>query len=160
MIIVYKTRNEGAYHIEADDDLEELLSAYKWRVNPAMKAGKPILRVVGTHQISKKIVTLQRLILNEFDRKKVILQYEEGLNFRRKNLYIITTSDNQARKKKSKRSTSQYFGVHKKSNVFIASITRGGKTTYLGCSADEEEAARIYDMGAKKLHGKSAQLNF
>lgn len=161
MVIVYRNKNNRVFHIIVDDDMEVIVSAYKWRANPAEKAGVPILRIVGSHKITGKIVTLNRLILNVFDRKKIITQTVEGLDFRRKNLNVINYSEYLASKQKSKKGTSQYFGVYKRpSGIYTASITKNGVTTYLGSSRDEVEAAKMYDMAAKKIHGKSARLNF
>lgn len=39
-------------------------------------------------------------------------------------------------------------------------IRANGKRIYLGSFEDEMEAAKIYDIAAKKYHGEYASLNF
>lgn len=161
MILSCKTKGTGAYSVMVDDDKADILSQYTWRANQAMKAGIPILRIVGTHKVSKIKVMLPRLLTGISDLKQVVRQKEDGLNYTLRNLEIVSRSQHQAFKAKSKNGNSKYFGVHlSKNGSYIASITKNGTTTYLGCSKNEEEAAEIYDLAAKKLHGKSARLNF
>lgn len=57
---------------------------------------------------------------------------------------------------------SNYTGVHRErpSHRWRASITANGKRVSLGRFDNEEDAARAYDIAAKKLHGRRATLNF
>ena len=55
-----------------------------------------------------------------------------------------------------------YRGVswHKGDRRWRVKIKAYGKHHYLGNYADPEEAARVYDLAAKRLHGPNAVMNF
>jgi hypothetical protein len=58
--------------------------------------------------------------------------------------------------------TSAYRGVSwlKKTGQWRAQIRHQGRDQYLGCFADEGDAAWAYDARARQLHGAAARLNF
>jgi hypothetical protein len=55
---------------------------------------------------------------------------------------------------------SQYRGVHKQNQKWVAKIGFAGKHLYLGVYATDEQAARAYDAKARELRGDQARLNF
>eukprot|EP01047_Picozoa_sp_COSAG01_P046408 COSAG01_NODE_4355_length_5108_cov_4.680176_1_plen_270_part_00 len=67
-----------------------------------------------------------------------------------------------AMRQKQQRGTSAYRGVSwsKQTGKWVASIRHQGRQQFLGCFADEGDAARAYDVRAGRLHGASAKLNF
>ena len=83
-----------------------------------------------------------------------------GLNNRRNNLRVATTSQNQAnqRKSKSRITSSRYKGVslHKQTGKWVAWCA----DWYLGLFVNEKEAAEMYDIAAVMRYGKFARLNF
>ncbi|KAK8820054.1 hypothetical protein WA538_002152 [Blastocystis sp. DL] len=56
--------------------------------------------------------------------------------------------------------TSGYRGVYSRSGKWNAQIQYNGKKLYLGSFSSEEEAARAYDIAARRYHGSKAILNF
>lgn len=73
-----------------------------------------------------------------------------GLDNRRANLRFVTHAQNLANQRPQQGRTSRFRGVCwlRRDQVWRAQIKSGGKTCYLGCFADEEDAARAYDASA------------
>jgi hypothetical protein len=86
----------------------------------------------------------------------------DGLNNRRSNLRLCTSSQNLCNTVSTRGSSSKYKGVcwHKREKQWVASIQFNKKTYYLGDFDSEIDAARAYDEKAKVLHGQFACLNF
>lgn len=82
------------------------------------------------------------------------------------NLRDSTTSQNNANKGSYSGSVSKYKGVNfihrgnKGKKRWQARIAFKGKRQSLGYYHTDEDAARAYDVAAKKLHGAFAVLNF
>ena len=86
-----------------------------------------------------------------------------GLDNRKANLRPATTAQNvQHRKKRSGKSSSRYKGIwlDKRWKKWCAEIRVNKTKISLGSYDDEIEAAKAYDWGAIKYHGKFASLNF
>lgn len=62
----------------------------------------------------------------------------------------------------SRRNRSGYRGVswYKSRSCWVASIKGDGRPITLGYFADPVEAARVYDVAARRYHGVRARLNF
>ncbi len=56
--------------------------------------------------------------------------------------------------------TSQFTGVSRHRNKWVAYVTRRGKYYYVGIFDDEVEATKARDRKAYELHGEYAYLNF
>ena len=58
--------------------------------------------------------------------------------------------------------SSKFRGVawHISAKRWRAKVRRKGHDYHLGYYADEETAARVYDVAARRLHGTDAILNF
>jgi hypothetical protein len=84
------------------------------------------------------------------------------LNCQRDNLRQATPSQNTANQKMRSTNTSGYRGVtwHAKSRKWMAMIHANGQQQYLGLFSIAEEAARAYDVEARKQYGEFAALNF
>ena len=82
------------------------------------------------------------------------------LDNREENLRVCTKSQNQCNRAKNRNSTTGYKGVFVDHTKWTARIRFEGKAKRLGTFSSPEDAARAYDLEAKKIHGEFAVLNF
>jgi hypothetical protein len=86
-----------------------------------------------------------------------------GLDNRKANLRLATAADNARNARYPKANTSsRYRGVwyNKQTRKWRAQILVDGKRKQIGYFEREMDAARAYDVAAKKFHGHFAVLNF
>lgn len=139
-------------------DKEDLnrISKYTWHIHKNRNGNSYIAS-------SKKgtLRLLHRFIVNA--PKNMLVDHINGniLDNRKENLRICSVIENSLNRKGNKNSTSKYKGVSYKTQYkkWQAQITSKGKDYHLGYFDSEIEAARIYDIKAKELHGKFARLN-
>lgn len=122
-----------------------------------------------------KYIAMHRLIMHTPEGMQIDHQDRDGLNNQEHNLRNATKSQNAKNKKAI--GESKYLGVsiekfyYKKINgktskrlrrfhKFIAVIKYDGKKHHIGRFDTEIEAAKAYDVEAKKHHGEFANLNF
>lgn len=138
-----------------DDDDYEMLNQYKWRLNNRY--------IITNIKINNKWInkSIHRLIMNEPKEMYVDHIDHNSLNNQKFNLRIVTNSQNQMNRKKSKVSSSNFKGVYwyKRDKKWRAYITTNKKNYYLGVFKDEVNAAIAYNNKAKELHGEYACLN-
>lgn len=144
-----------------DEDDYKLVSEFKWFVDikgkqKYAKCKKYIGRVSGKY-IYKRLY-LHRLIMNPPKGMDVDHINGNGLDNRRCNLRICTRSQN-IRNAIGKKGTSQYKGVCRHRNSWLASITKDYKQIHIGHYSTEIEAAKAYDKKAKELFGEFAKFN-
>lgn len=147
-------KNRGKFVALVDDSDHEMLSRYNWS-----------LFMVKTNNYARAIidgkgVLMHRLILGLTD-PKILGDHADtnGLNNQRSNLRIATRTQNGVNRKAC--GTSKYLGVHlDKYKYWITQISINKKQTYLGYFKSEIEAAKAYDVAAKKHYGEFANLNF
>jgi len=143
-----------------DEDLETVLK-YKWY--PMIRVGTTYARTGRVIGESHKSVLLHRLILGLTD-PKIIVDHKDhnGLNCRKNNLRICTSSENNSNCFPQIGRSSKYKGVswHKSTKKWIAKIRKDKKDIHLGVFEIEIHAAIAYDSAAKVLFGKYAYLNF
>jgi len=87
----------------------------------------------------------------------------DPLDNRRANLRLATHSQNSCNSRRDKSNTySRFRGVSfsKRKQKWFAAIRANGRKLWLGYFDDEFDAARAYDMAARKYHGQFATLNF
>lgn len=111
---------------------------------------------------------MHRLILGVTARRQWCDHVDgDGLNNRRTNLRLSTPSQNCMNRRTRTGSRSGFKGVapyfdprSRKQYGWTAWITVGGAHKYLGLAGSAEDAALLYDDGARRYHGEFARLNF
>jgi hypothetical protein len=87
----------------------------------------------------------------------------DSLDNRRANLRLATHSQNSCNSRRDKSNTySRFRGVSfsKRKQKWFAAIRANGRKLWLGYFDNELDAAKAYDMAARKYHGEFAVLNF
>lgn len=91
----------------------------------------------------------------------------DGLNNQKENLRLATPAENAKNRRKlttanGAEPTSRFKGVNYSPtrSQWLARIQVDRVSTHLGYFGDEVEAAVAYDLAAKRLHGRFANLNF
>lgn len=113
---------------------------------------------------SKKSEPVGRVICKPAD--GLVVDHINGDRFdnRRSNLRVCTLSENNRNRRSAKltkaEKTSRFKGVYRLGFRWKAAINFDGVHCDLGTFEQEEEAARTYDMFARKLHGEFACVNF
>lgn len=143
-----------------DDDVYELVSAYRWYFHPR---GYAVCYQNSAKGKNKKNIFLHTFIMNPEKGKTVDHENHDGLDCRRDNMRVCTHSQNHGNKNKpkTKNATSKYKGVswdatYKK---WFALICCQGKQYFCGRHENEIDAARAYDKKARELFGEFALVN-
>lgn len=155
---------QGKFALVSDEDYHDLIkwdwfackssigTWYAKRNDPISKGGT-----------GKRKIYMHRQILGVTD-PKIMIDHKDnnGLNNTRKNIRVATRSQNGVNTKSRKNSTSKYIGVSFKTanRKWVSQIQFNNKQLYLGLFDSEKEAAKRYDLEAKKLFGEYANLNF
>lgn len=153
-MIIPLTQNKFAI---VDDQDYHLVSGFKWSAERSSDG----LRYYAVRNDGGKIVRMHRVIMG-FPDGNVDHRDANGLNNSRSNLRVATTAQNGANNRMPRNNTSGFRGVswNKSHGKWQVSIEHQGKR-HARCWIDTpEEAARIYDAMARKLHGEYARLNF
>jgi len=145
-----------------DDEDYEYLNQWKWKVTIGSNTEYAI-RVKSIYVDGKrvrKLVIMHRLILNAPSNMQVDHVNHNGLDNRRCNIRLATMSQNNSNRKAY--GVSKFLGVYfyKPRQVWRARLKINGKLIELGHFKIEEDAAKSYDVAAKKYHGEFANLNF
>lgn len=142
---------------KVDDEDYDYLNQWKWY---AHKCGK---RYYATRKERKDILLrMHRVLLNMPQAMQIDHIDGDSLNNQKLNLRVCTQAENLRNKENTRGGTSIFKGVsmagrHKK---WRSQIKLNSKTLHLGYFNSESEAAKIYDIAAKKYHGDFAKLNF
>ena len=149
MKIINLTRSKTTF---VDDSDYEWLNQWKWRY----KTGY----VVRTGQ-KKTTIRMHRLMVNTPNGLETDHINGNPLDNRRKNLRIVTHSQNIFNKKLGKNNTSGFKGVvwRKDRKNWLARIYINKKLTHLGSFHDKLIAAETYNEAAKRYYGEYANLN-
>jgi len=85
----------------------------------------------------------------------------DGLNNCKWNLRVCSRKQNNRNRKTRSRKTSDFKGVDLRAGGrWRAKIRVDGKSIHIGLFATQEEAARAYDVSARKHFGEFACCNF
>jgi len=133
-------------------DYEEV-SKYRWYTS---RHGRNIYAATNKNG---RMVYMHRMLMRP--RKGYVVDHIDGnsLNNRRCNLRVCTQAQNLINKA-PRGGTSQFVGVYRSKNKWLAYVTRHGKYHYVGVFEDEVEAAKARERKAYELHGEYAYLNF
>lgn len=129
------------------------LSKYRWR---AIRHGR---NVYAATRKNGRTVYMHRMLMRP--RKGYVVDHIDGnaLNNRRCNLRVCTPAQNLANKA-PRGGTSQFVGVYRYRDKWVAHVVCRGKHYYVGTFTDEVAAAKARDRKAYELHGQYAYLNF
>lgn len=135
-----------------------LLWPVTWVLNRTGPTGR-----YANGRIASRFVFMHRLLMNPSPGQVVDHINGDGLDNRRHNLRLATTSGNLANAGKwgKKAATSKYKGVSfARKNQWRVRMGVKGRRIEIGTFATEEEAARAYDVAALQHFGEFARLNF
>lgn len=146
-----------------DDELYEELSAHKWHAR--VNSSGLVYAIRNSPRPDKKTIYMHRVILGAPEGTGVDHIDRDGLNNKRANLRLATTSENQRNARRRIDNSSGYKGVAKYSaprskKPWKAHIGVNGVSRYLGVFDSAEEAARAYDRAAVEFYGEFAHRNF
>lgn len=140
-----------------DDDDYELLSKYSWSVGGGTRRYPYAITTIQKN----KSLKMHRLIMRAKKNQLIDHINHDTLDNRKENLRICTQSQNQANRKKHKKTSSKFKGVnfYKRVNAWRARIQINKKDINIGWFLLEREAAIAYNEVAKKHFGEFALLN-
>jgi len=123
------------------------------------KSGYRVLQVDGIFYTATHLIWVY--MTGEWVDCQIDHRDQNPRNDRWLNLRKATMSQNMINRVSRSKNTG-FRGVRftPRKTAFQAVIKKDGKTLCLGSYKTAEQAARVYDVAAKKLHGKFAMLNF
>jgi hypothetical protein len=154
--VAYVTLSRG---LEAKIDLQDvaLVAPYNWYASTDNKTGLFYARRAApkVDGLEKSKIRLHRAIMNPPHGMTVDHVNSDGLDCRRSNMRVASTSQNAHNSRKSKSNTSGFKGVyfHKASRKWMAQIQLLGGKFYLGLHPTANEAYVAYCEASKDLHG-------
>ena len=153
----------GKYTI-VDPKHYERLNKYKWQASKGSNTFYASRSVWDRVNKKKHTIKMHREIITPPYPLVVDHINHNGLDNRKANLRPATKSQNTINKpyKKKKAAHSKYRGVtwQKSNNKWQAQIRAKGLHRVIGYYDNEIEAAKAYDVVARKHHGEFAVLNF
>lgn len=143
-----------------DDEDFEALNRFKWCAKSSGAGLFYAYRATGKRSDGSRVYQFMHRLLVQGDGFVDHIN-GNGLDNRRDNLRLATSSQNGINRRKALGTTSRYKGVtwSKKDQRWCAQIKRNGKNRFLGSFRSEEEAAKAYDAAARELFGEFAKLN-
>ena len=140
-----------------DDEDFKYLNQWKWFAN---KLRNTYYAIRNDKNRKSATVYMHREILITPELLEIDHRDRNGLNNQKFNLRICTRRQN-AFNNKPVDSISEFIGVsYIKGKYIRAYIRHENKQIHLGLFKSEYEAAKAYDMAAKKYRGEFANLNF
>ncbi|MGZ3721458.1 MAG: hypothetical protein ACXVA9_00925 [Bdellovibrionales bacterium] len=138
------------------------VSQHSWRVTKGTTGRQRVVTSIRTPKGVQNI-TLGKFLMKPPKGKQVYpRRFNEGLDYRKSNLIVCTLSERQRQLPKNRaRATSEYRGVSRSTadRKWRAAIEVDGLAMNLGHFKTEADAARAYNVAARKHFGKSAYQN-
>jgi hypothetical protein len=153
--IIQLTRGKVAL---VDDEDFERINQFTWHCSNRGYAMRSLPRLFGR----RKAILMHREILATSGNVEIDHANMDKLDNRKANLRICTHGQNMHNYKKPITNASGFKGVswHEQNKKWRATLQVGGHQLHLGTFDDPTEAARAYDIAARKYHGEFAKLNF
>jgi hypothetical protein len=153
-----KIRLSNGMYAKVDDDDYEALKQIRWYSRRHRTTGK----WYATSHGKGRSIQMHRLILDAPKEMQVDHINGNGLDNRRSNLRLATSTENARNRDKFKNNTTGYKGVSRQKGrkKFRAQIYANGKAIYLGWYDTAREAALAYDRAVRKYHGEFGCTNF
>ena len=140
------------------EDLERV-NRYTWRLEHFNRKSYVRCSISKNGKVTK--ARLHRFILGAKPGDVVDHKNGDTLDNRKSNLRYCTLSESAKNRVKNKTSKNKYKGVRKEPHCsrWSAFISIDSKKTYLGIFKTEEDAAKAYNIAAKKNYKQYAKLN-
>lgn len=153
-----KIKLTKGYFVSFDKNDYPLIKPFKWHACVGIRGhvyAKTNIRVDG----KQKKLAMHRLIIGATSEQNVDHKDGDTLNNSRNNLRICSQRENvmNTRARRASGLKGAYFV--KRLNKYQAMISANKKQIYLGLYLTEVEAARAYNLAAKRYHGDFARLN-
>ena len=140
-----------------DDEDFDLVSAFSWHPH---RARQRVERIYAYTKVGRASTSMHRMIMRPEVGKEVDHRNNDGLDNRRGNLRVCSTSQNNANKQREP-GASGFVGVHAtRHGKWKGCVQREGKRFYTAVYSTAQEAARARDALAITLFGEFASLNF
>lgn len=156
----YIPLTKGKFALVDDADFD-WLNQWKWSYLESSKKGGVGYAVRHASDNHNSLIFMHRLIFNAPSDMQVDHWDRDGINNQRDNLRFATHAQNTQNQAKHCAVTSRFKGVswHKSSQKWQAGIRKDGRTIYLGCYANEQDAAAAYNSAARTYFGEFAYMN-
>lgn len=153
------TKKYPATFALVDDEDFERINKYHWHA-PRQRSGVYAVRDI-TKNGKRKRLHMHREIIGYKEGMVVDHINHNCLDNRKSNLRLCTNTQNSMNMFSHKGSRSQYKGVyfHKSSGHWQSSIRVCKKLIHLGTYKEERDAAKAYNINAKKYFKEFAYLN-
>lgn len=162
--MIITTRKYGDKVFLFDDEDQHIVDSYRWYAIRANKNSDVFYTRTHVPKAdgTRATVCASRLFLASKLAPGLVVDHinHDGMDNRKSNLRICTHAENMRNRSRSKNASNAYKGVRKTgSGKFQAVIGFNNKLIPLGSYSTEEDAAKVYNMASKLLHGVYGHLN-